>query len=234
MPGPAIILVQPQMGENIGAAARAMHNFGLDDLRIVAPRDGWPNEAARSMAAHGVPIVDRAKIFATTREAVSDLHRVYAATAREREMSKPTVSPEDLQAPNAEARVKTGILFGRESSGLDNEDIAEADAILQIPTAPENPSLNIAQAVVIVAYTWFREQGAGCGVQENVSAATKSELQGMLDQLEMALDHSHYWREEEKKPKMWRNLRNLLVRAQMSSQEVRSLRGMIRALADFR
>ncbi len=260
---PAIILIRPQMGENIGAAARAMHNFGLRDLRIVAPRDGWPNEAARSMAAHAVAIVDNAKIYATTRDAVADLQRVVATTARRRELAKPLITPEDLNPlPVGEGGVaageagegravgllcnigpspqpspmgrggKIGILFGRESSGLDNEDVAEADAILQIPTAPDNQSLNLAQAVLVVAYEWFKGQSGRHSSHEEGEdrIAPKSELQGLFDQLEVALDEADYWRESGKKEKMWRNLRNLLTRAQMTSQEVRSMRGVVRAL----
>lgn len=216
------------MGENIGAAARVMQNFGLHDLRIVAPRDGWPNEQARSMAAKAVTIVDAATLYETTQEAVADLRHVLATTARERQMNKPAVSAHDLpQQPMPEA---WGIMFGPERTGLENEDIAAADQLLYVPTAPENPSLNLAQAVAVVAYSW--SQSALEGSYDAEQPATKEELQGLYAQLETALDEAHFWKVDEKKPAMWLNIRAMLQRAELTEQEVRTWRGIIRALGE--
>ncbi len=156
---PAIILVNPQMGENIGAAARVMHNFGLTDLRIVNPRDGWPNLAAEAMSAKAIGLIQAAPIYTTTAEAVADMQVVYATSARMRDMAKPVVESPFLGEKlhqYARAGVRTAILFGAERSGLLNEDVVLADALLTIPVNPENPSLNLAQAVAVVAYEWAR------------------------------------------------------------------------------
>lgn len=250
---PAFILIEPQMGENIGAAARAMKNFGLTELRIVAPRDGWPNPAAEAMAAHGVDIVHAAKVFETTREAVADLHYIYASTARNRWIRKPQLDPREAAA-DAKKRTadeqKTGIMFGPERSGLSNEDIAEADAILTIPTDPNSSSLNIAQSAVVIAYEWWvgnsdewrvtsgEERGQQTDeMQEHfteqnntIQRATHDEIAGFFEHLESALDKTYFFKKDEKKPRMWQNLRSTFLRADFTTQEVQSLRGVISAL----
>lgn len=236
---PAIILVNPQMGENIGAVARAMMNFGLRDLRIVAPRDGWPNPAAEAMAAHGLPIIEQVKVYPTTREAIADLHYIYASTARDRRIHKPQVAPreaaEDTVHRAGEGQ-RIGILFGPERSGLENEDIALAHAILTIPTDEKHSSLNIAQSAVVIAYEWWLAQSSGLPskaadeMARDKSAAPLAQVNAFFDHLEEALDKTYFFKLDEKKPAMWRNLRSTFLRAELSEQEVNSLRGMVSAL----
>jgi tRNA/rRNA methyltransferase len=234
---PAIILVNPQMGENMGAVARAMMNFGLRELRIVAPRDGWPNAAAEAMAAHGVEIIHNAKLFATTREAVADLHYVYASTARDRRLNKPLLDPREAMAEVAErgkSAQRTGVLFGPERSGLENEDIALAQAIVTVPTDPDHASLNLAQCAVLLGYEWWQAQGHTHQPQTNDkwqgTPAEQEEVNAFFDQLEVALDATYYFKVDAKKPRMWRNLRATFLKAGLSSQEVHSLRGIVSAL----
>ncbi len=226
----SIILLRPQMGENMGAAARVMQNFGLSDLRIVAPRDGWPNEAARSMATKAVTIIDGAPVFETLAEAIADRQLVFATTARERQGNKQAVEIgelRDLALPE-----KVAIVFGPERTGLENEDIALADQILYVTTSEENPSLNLAQAVAVVAYEWSRRTVDGSKGEAD-ELAPKSELQGLFDHLEGELDKADFWKVASKKPIMWQNLRNSLQKARLNEQEVRSWRGVIRALCEY-
>lgn len=238
MTTPTIILVNPQMGENIGAVARAMMNFGLRELRLVKPRDGWPNPAAESMAAHGVEIIHHAKVYETTREAVADLQYVYASTARDRRLNKPLHTPREavVEAVGRSAeRQKTGILFGPERTGLENEDIALAHAIVTVPTDPKHASLNLAQCSVVVCYEWFCAQNEGqktsdSGQNSDKKLAEQEEINLFFDHLETALDKTYFFKLDEKKPRMWRNLRATFLRAGLSSQEVHSLRGMVAAL----
>ncbi len=262
MRNPAIVLVATQMPENIGAAARAMMNFGLTDLRLVAPREEWPNKRAHDLAGHASGILDNAKIYATTREAVADCRRVYAATARSREMVKEVWPPAEASARILAEAVPTAILFGPERTGLTNDDVTIADAIITIPTAPENASLNIAQSVVVVAYQWFvsawqqekesrdndaapyaipgrklRGQPGTTGPQASPVAhksefATKEDLQVLFDHLERELDAIDFWKVADKKPKMWLNLRNIFTRNALTQQEVRTLHGVIAELRD--
>jgi len=232
---PAIILVEPQMGENIGAAARVMHNFGLTDLRIVAPRDGWPNDKAVAMAS-GAAVIDHVRVYDTTAEAVADLHGVFAATARRRDMAKPVVAPREAidvmrQAP---ADRRFGVLFGRERSGLTNEDVVLADTVLTVPLNPAFQSLNLAQAVAIVAYECYIAPAVADGPEPEIGErpATKAELMGMFEQLEASLDAAGYFDPvPAKKPSMVRNLRNIFQRAQLLEQDIRTLRGVLKALA---
>lgn len=226
---PIMILVAPQMGENIGAAARAMGNFGLSDLRIVSPRDGWPNKAASSMAAHALPIIENAKIFTSLADAVADCSYVYATTARMRELNKPVISAREYPVFTG----KTAILFGRENNGLSNEEIALAHGILTIPTHPDCPSINIAQAVLLVAYEWYQQANTQ-ELPELTSPAAQHELNGFFEQLEASLDASFFWKEANKKEKMWQNLRAIFQRATPSTQEVQTLRGMLRSLVEKR
>jgi len=225
---PAVILVNTQMPENIGAAARAMRNFGLEELILVAPRDGFPHEKAYDLAGHAGCILDKAKVFSTTREAIAGFEYIYAATARPREMVKPVVSP---LAACETMQVRCGILFGPERSGLVNEDITLADSIITIPTA-EQASLNIAQSVVVIAYQWFQLQSKAVTPlsTKRSELATKQELGIFLDFLEKQLDAKDFWRVEEKKPKMWQNLQNIFTRNSLTQQEVRTLHGLIAEL----
>lgn len=237
MTHPAIILVNPQMGENIGAVARAMMNFGLRDLRIVAPRDGWPNPAADAMAAHGLPIIESAKLYATTHDAVADLHYIYASTARDRRIHKPQLSPREASqegVSRARDGQRIGILYGPERSGLENEDIALAHAILTIPTDEKYSSLNIAQSAVVIAYEWWV---AGLETVAKTASshprdslpATGEQVDQFFGHLESALDRTNFFKLDAKKPHMWRNLRASFLRAELSEQEVHTLRGMVSA-----
>jgi tRNA/rRNA methyltransferase len=236
--GPVSILVEPQMGENIGAAARAMWNFGLRGLRIVNPRDGWPNPAAVAMASGAGSLLEEAPIFDTTAEAVADLHVVYATTARPREMAKTVMTPQRAMAHARElvaAGKKVGILYGRERTGLENDDTVRANAIVTVPVNPAFASLNLAQCVLLMSYEWRRQTDE---TPPEVQASGKSEpalsedVGRMLEHLEAELEASNFFWPEHKKPSMVANLRNLLRRAPLTDQDVRTLRGVIRALAE--
>lgn len=238
--GPCIVLVEPQLGENIGMAARAMLNFGLTDLRLVRPRDVWPNQKAVNAASGANVVVDGARLFDTTEEAVADLQRVYAATARARDMRKTVVTPQraasDMRGFNT-AGDRCGILFGPERAGLDNHDVALADTLLSVPLNPAFSSLNIAQAVLLVAYEWFRsddETPPEVFVQGRTGPAARAELIALFEHLESELVAGGFLFPPEKAPVMVRNLRNMLQRAHLTEQEVRTLRGVIKGLTERR
>jgi len=232
---PAIILVAPQLSENVGTAARAMANFGLSDLRLVAPREGWPSEKARAAASGADHVVDRVRVFASLAEAVAGLAHVYAATARAREVSKLVLGPRET-ARQARARIAGGVgfLFGREKSGLTNEEVSLADAILTFPVSPDFASLNIAQAVLLVAYEWrlsgIAGEEEGLPFAAMIEQAPREQLIGMFEHLERALDEAGFFRPPERKPHLSLAIRAMLQRAGLSEQEVRTLRGMIAAL----
>lgn len=234
---PAIILVEPQMGENIGGAARAMWNFGLDRLRLVAPRDGWPNPRAEAMASGATCVLDRATVARTTAEACADLTRVYATTARDRAMTKTVMSPE---AAMAEARAlaaageRVGILFGPERAGLANADVIRAGAVISVPTNPAYSSLNLAQCVLLVAYEWQRAAGVPATEHRLAGARTASgaEVDRLLGHLVERLDSVGFFYPEDKRPSMVANLENLLRRAPLTDVDVRTLHGVVRALAE--
>ncbi len=240
---PAIILVEPQLGENIGAAARAMANFGLSDLRLVAPRDGWPNEAARASAALAVNIVDRAALFGTLAAAVADLHYVAATTARSRFLAKPVLAPDSAALDIFERRAqgwRCGILFGKERTGLENSDLAIADAIMTAPVDPAFASLNLAQSVLLFAYEWRKltapdslgrqlpdaPQGAGPRFKAS-RPAERHELLGFFEHLERELDECGFLFPPEKRETMVNNIRTMFARMAPTEQEVRTLRGII-------
>ena len=238
--GPAIVLVDPQLGENIGMVARAMLNCGLEDLRLVRPRDGWPNPAAQGAAAGADEVLAHARLFETTAEAVADLQCVYATTARPRGMLKPVVTPRRAAAElrTALARgVRAGVIFGPERTGLVNDDVALADTVLSVPLNPAFASLNLAQAVFVVGYEWLlgetevSERALPPGAAR---PATKAELLGFFERLEAALDAAGFLQPVEKRPNMVRNLRNLFQRAELSGQEVRTLHGIVTALTSRR
>lgn len=228
----SIILVRPQMGENIGATARAMANFGLRDLRIVAPRDGWPNPKAIDMAGRALDLLDDARVFETVEAAVADCQFVVAATARDRAVNMPAYTTREavteLRA-RAFAGEKVAVMFGPERTGLENDEVAMADGVLSIPVASEYTSLNLAQAVVVVAAEWF---ASGATARESAlePIAPREQLQGLISHLETELGAVNFWRVPEKKDGMMRNIRAVLTRAQLSSQEVATWRGIIRAL----
>lgn len=244
---PAVILVAPQLGENVGAAARAMANFGLSDLRIVNPRDGWPNEAAAANAATGVHVIEQARLYASTAEAVADLNYVCATTARRRDMIKPVLAPRSA-ASEMSGRIAAGqgcgILFGHEKSGLSNDDIALADAIVTAPVDPAYASLNLAQAVLLFGYEWIMQREdhslgratpvdgpAVEGLQmPDTRPADRGELVAFFEHLESELDACGFLWPPEKRPAMVRNLRNMFNRMGASEQEVRTLRGIVASL----
>ncbi len=232
---PAIVLVAPQLADNIGTAARAMANFGLSDLRLVAPRAGWPNEKARAAASGADHVVDAARVYESLPDAVADLTFVYATTARAREVAKAVVGPHDA-AREARRRAGhgVGILFGRERSGLTNEEVSLADAILTFPVDPGFSSLNIAQAVLLVAYEWrlsgLAAEAKGLPFAAALEPAPRAELIGMFEHLERALDDVGFFRPPERKPHLSLAIRAMFQRAGLTEQEVRTLRGMIAAL----
>ena len=234
---PTVILVRPQLGENIGMAARAMLNCGLSSLRLVAPRDGWPNPKAQRAASGADVVLDKARVFASVGEAVADLERVVATTARNRELSQRIVSPRRA-AGEMRAWIdrgdKVGILFGPERTGLTNDDMVQADTALSIPLNPQFSSLNVAQAVLLVAYEWIAS-GEGAPAERmsdhSTRPATKDELQNLFAHLERALDQSGFLRNRAMRPAMVNNLRAFLQRTAMTEQEVRSFHGVIKYLA---
>lgn len=236
-PAPAIILARPQLGENIGAAARAMKNFGLSDLRLVAPRDGWPNEKATAMAAGAADIVEQARVFPTLPAALADLHLILATTARERGVAKPVLTPAEaasrLRAASTAGQM-TGLLFGSERSGLDNEELSRTHAVITIPTS-DFSSLNLGQAVLLLGHEWFRAADATPPVQIDhgplASPATGAEMEHLFAHLEAELLKSGFLFPPDKAASMMRNIRAMLTRADFTDQEVRTLRGMIVALS---
>jgi tRNA/rRNA methyltransferase len=237
---PVIILVEPQLGENIGTAARAMMNCGLGELRLVRPRDGWPNPKAVAAASGADDVVENARLFDSTAAAIADLHRVYGTTARHRGMIKPVVTPRQgaIEMRAADARgERVGVLFGPERTGLVNDDIPLADTVLQVPLNPAYSSLNLAQAVLIVGYEWF-QAGVDVPARELVTnetrPATKAELLNFFAHLEKELDDCGFLRHADKRPVMVRNIRNMFQRADLTEQELRTLHGIIKELAHER
>jgi tRNA/rRNA methyltransferase len=237
--GPVIILVRPQLGENIGTAARAMLNCGLIDMRIVAPRDGWPNVKALNAASGADAVIGGAKLYDSVPEAVAELDLVYATTARGREMIKPVLTPRAAAETLRRTPVaKAGILFGPERSGLNNEDVSIADAIIEVPLNPAFSSLNLAQAVLILSYEW-RTAGGGEASSFNLSTsesasdipvANKSEIMSFFNMMEIELEKRDFYPSAAMQPKMVRNMRNMFQRIQLSQQDVQSLFGIFKAL----
>jgi tRNA/rRNA methyltransferase len=230
---PAVVLVEPQLGENIGATARAMLNFGLTDMRLVAPRGDWPNHKALNTASGAESVLENASLFDATEDAIADLSFVLAATARRRDMIKPVVTPSEAAArlrQKAAAGEPTGLMFGRERSGLDNDDVARADALLIVPANPAHSSINLAQAVLLVAYEWYQrgEDVAPPEVTRKGSQpASKEELAHFYEHLESELDACGFLHPPDKRPRMVRNIRNIFARADLTDQEVRTLRGIV-------
>ncbi|MEM0945267.1 MAG: RNA methyltransferase [Pseudomonadota bacterium] len=229
-----MVLVAPQMGENIGAAARGMWNFGLRRMRVVSPRDGWPNPAAVAMASGAGRVLDDAQLFATTAEAVADCQMVYATTARPREMTKPVLTPEEAMAEASgliKAGQKVGVLFGPERAGLANPDVVLANKIITVPVNPAFASLNLAQCVLLVSYEW-RRQIAGAVPTDETPLAASADVGRLTEHLIAELDGAGFFFPEGKRPSMVANLENLLRRAPLTDQDVRTLRGVVRALAE--
>ena len=231
--GPTFVLVQPQMGENIGAAARAMWNFGLRRMSLVAPRDGWPNPAAVAMASGAGGLLDEAQVFETTAEAVADAQIIYATTARPREMTKRVLTPEDaMTEARAEAAAgrRVAVLFGPERAGLANEDVTLADTIISVPVNPAFASLNLAQCVLLTAYEW-RRQGQVVPA-ETPERAPSQQVARLTDHLVGELDAAGFFFPEGKRPAMVASLTNMMHRMPLTDQDVRTLWGVVKALAD--
>jgi len=246
-PSPSVVLVNPQLGENIGMAARAMANFGLADLLLVGPRTDWDKEKALATASGAAETVANARVEPVLAVALKSYHYVYATTARPRGMTKEVMTPEQASA-DMHRRIgegqKIAILFGRERYGLTNDEVSLADMIITAPVNPAYASLNIAQAVLLVGYEWYKPMASTLGMETQelpalegpglqmpgTQPATKEELYGFLDHLEGELAAAGFFKTDDKRPGMVRNMRNLFARAQPSEQEVRSLRGIVSSL----
>jgi tRNA/rRNA methyltransferase len=240
LPGPIVVLVEPQLGENIGAAARAMGNFGLKRLRLVKPRQGWPNPKATVMAAGADAVLESAQLFDTVEAAIADCTMVLAATARAHDQAKAVVSADEaarLMAEDVGRGEQVAILFGRERNGLENEEVALADRIITLPVNPAFASLNLAQAVVIIGYEYFKHATGGAlpFVMPTKSArAGKQQLAAFFATLERELERVEFFRPPEKRATMTINLRNIFNRMNPTQQDVRTLHGVITALVEGR
>jgi tRNA/rRNA methyltransferase len=235
-PPPAIVLVRPQLGENIGKAARAMLNFGLTDLRLVAPRDGWPNPAAGPAASGADQVLERARVFATVAEAVADCVHIYATTVRRRGLVVPVLSPEEVGREVQGNDGPSAFLFGAERSGLETEEVALAGKIVTVPVNPDFRSLNLAQAVILIAYEWSKHRPLAVPTERDSAEprAPQAHLEGLIGQLYDALDAADYFHPPDRTPATKNTIRTILTRAGWSSREVQALRGIVRALAEPR
>lgn len=228
---PVIVLVRPQLGENIGKAARAMLNFGLVELRLVTPRDGWPNPSAGPAAAGADIVLERAQVFGSLAEAVSDCAHVYATTVRKRGVVKPVVTPEQAAAEILVAPGRSAFVFGPERSGLETDDVALARAIVTVPINPEFGSLNLAQAVILCAYEWSKHADlVQPTVEELLPPAPQEEFEGMFEQLCSMLEPRGYFDPESRAATTRRTLRSVLTKAGWNHLEVRTLRGVLSVL----
>ncbi|MBX7495999.1 RNA methyltransferase [Qipengyuania sp. 6B39] len=228
---PVVVLVRPQLGENIGKAARAMLNFGLTEMRLVEPRDGWPNPSAGPAAAGADEVLDKARVYATTAEAVADCAHVYATTVRKRGVTKPVVTPEEAAREMAGAVGRSAFLFGPERSGLETEDVALARAILTVPINPDFGSLNLAQAVILCAYEWSKHETLVQPTQEDLlPPASQEELDGLIEHLDRLLEPKGYFLPESRADATRRTLRGVLTKPGWNHLEVRTLRGVLSSL----
>ena len=237
---PAFVLVRPQMGENIGASARGMWNFGLDGMRVVAPRDGWPNSRAVAMASGAGRLLDEARLFDTTAEAVADATWVLATTARDRDLTKPVYAPEEAMR-EARARIAAGgrvaVLFGPERAGLENDDIARANAIVSVPVNPAFPSLNLAQCVLLMGYEWRRATAPAEGREiawAGTEPATAIEVEKLSQHYEERLEAAGFFFPPEKAPAMKMTLRNLWSRMPLTRADVQTLHGVMRQMVRWK
>jgi tRNA/rRNA methyltransferase len=239
-PAPVVVLVEPQLGENIGAAARAMANFGLSRLRVVKPLQGWPNEKARVMAAGADRILDAAMLYDSLPDAIADCTFVLATTARNHDQAKPVIAADKAaaeMAPRVRAGETVAIVFGRERNGLENHEVALADAIVTLPVNPAFASLNLAQAVVIVGYEWLKRISGGelpFAMPQKSPPAAKQQLDQFFADLERELEKVEFFRPEEKRGTMSVNLRNIFQRMQPTAQDIRTLHGVVTAIAQGR
>ncbi|HTK58058.1 MAG TPA: RNA methyltransferase [Sphingomicrobium sp.] len=232
---PVIVLVRPQLGQNIGKAARAMLNFGLTEMRLVAPRDGWPNPEAGPAASGADAVLEGAKVYQTTAEAIADCSLVYASTVRRRDLVIPVSAPEEMARDIYANSGNTAILFGPERSGLETEDVALANRIVTVPINPAFGSLNLAQAVILLAYEWSRGIELSQPTAKEMEApAAMADLEGLIGQLEGSLEEAGYFYPPDRVQATKTTLRTILTKAQWSNREIQALRGVIRALSEHR
>jgi tRNA/rRNA methyltransferase len=234
---PAIILIEPQLPENIGAASRAMTNFGLTDLRLVRPETRFPHPRATAMASGAVEVLEAARVFETVEEAVADITLLYATTARERGQAKPVDGPAEavtLMRAEAARGARAGVLFGRERTGLENDEISRADRVLTFPVSPKFRSLNLSQAVLLVGYEWFKAVDGALpfDMPSHSSPAEKQHLNAFFAHIEEALERAGFFNPETRKPIMVRNLRNIFHRLGLSEADLRTLHGAVAALEE--
>lgn len=231
MNSPVIVLVRPQLGENIGKAARAMLNFGLTEMRLVAPRDGWPNPSAGPAASGADIVLEKAQVFDTLAEAVADCEHVYATTVRKRGVTKSVVTPEQVSQQIVSLKGRHAILFGPERSGLETDDVAVAGSIITVPINPEFGSLNLAQAVILCAYEWSKHQSlAQPTVEEELPPAPQEELDGLIGHFTKLLEPRGYFQPYSRAAATRRTLRNMLTKPRWNHLEVRTMRGVLSAL----
>jgi tRNA/rRNA methyltransferase len=232
MQPPIIILVRPQLGQNIGKAARAMLNFGLTEMRLVAPRDGWPNPDAGPAASGADIVLERAQVFNSVREAIADCLTVFASTVRRRDLVMPVLGPEEMAQAIADTK-RSAILFGPERSGLETEEVALANAIVTVPINPKFASLNLAQAVILLAYEWSkRGELVQPPAKELEPAAPHGEIEGLIGQLEEELEGTGYFHPPTRTQATTNTIRTIFTKTGWSSREVKAVRGIIRALVD--
>jgi len=232
---PVIVLVRPQLGQNIGKAARAMLNFGLTEMRLVAPRDGWPNPNAGPAASGADVVLEQAKVFETVQDAIADCSNVYASTVRRRDLVMPVITPEQMAEEIAASPAPTAILFGPERSGLETEDVALANKIVTVPINPEFGSLNLAQAVILLAYEWSKQSELAVPPSKELEApAPHGDLEGLIGQLEEELDGKGYFHPPSRTQATKNTIRTIFTKTGWSSREVKAIRGIIRALTGSR
>jgi tRNA/rRNA methyltransferase len=230
---PVIVLVRPQLGQNIGKAARAMLNFGLTELRLVAPRDGWPNPDAGPAASGADIVLERAGVFETVEAAIADCSNVFASTVRRRDLVMPVVGPEEMADRIAASPSKSAILFGPERSGLETEEVALASAIVTVPINPEFASLNLAQAVILLAYEWSRRSElAQPPVKELEPPAPHGDLEGLIGQLDEELTKKGYFHPLSRAQATKNTIRTIFTKTGWSSREIKAIRGIIRSLVN--
>jgi tRNA/rRNA methyltransferase len=230
-PKPVIVLVRPQLGQNIGKAARAMLNFGLTEMRLVAPRDGWPNPDAGPAASGADVVLEKAQVFETAQDAIADCSVVFASTVRRRDLVMPVVSPEEMADRIATSEERAAILFGPERSGLETDEVALASAIVTVPINPEFASLNLAQAVILLAYEWSkRSDVAQPTVKDLEPPAPHGELEGLISQLNEELEAKGYFHPPSRTQATRNTLRTIFTKTGWSSREVKAIRGVVRAL----
>ncbi len=233
--GPIIILVRPQLGQNIGKAARAMLNFGLTELRLVAPRDGWPNPEAGPAASGADRVLEQAQVFESVADAVADCSAMFASTVRRRDLIMPVVGPEEMASEIRSADGRSAILFGPERSGLASEDVAFAGTIVTVPINPDFGSLNLAQAVILLAYEWSKGKSlAQPPAKEAEASAPQFELEGMITQINEALQEAGYFYPPDRTQMTKHRLRSIFNKPRWSSREIKAIRGVFRALSKHR